>query len=265
MKFLAARFGHRADHRRALLVFGAEVGHGDFELGDHIRVGIDRRVAVAAGVGDVGPVGGDVQRVAGEAVVGVGVIQRALASGVAVGVDADGASVVVGRVRGSVLDAKPGHHLDELGGVASHLDEVLQLFGGQRRRFFARIDRSQQVCRAGDHDRLGGAADLQVHVHIALLTAAEGDAGFLVGFKTRHGDGQFIRANRNGGERIIALTIGGRLAKRTRALIAEPDGSLGDKALRGIGNDTGECCVNGLRGQVCRDRANERECRRKLP
>ena len=97
MKRVAAALGHGTDHTRPLLILGAEVGHGDLELGDHVRVGIHRCRAVAAGVGDVGTVGGDVEGIVGEAVVGVGSIERALIAAVTIAVDTDCLAVYSSR------------------------------------------------------------------------------------------------------------------------------------------------------------------------
>ena len=74
MELLATGLGHGGDEDRPFLVFGAEVRGLNLELLNEIRVRIDRRVAVAAWIGYVGAVGGDVQRVAGQAVIGIGVV-----------------------------------------------------------------------------------------------------------------------------------------------------------------------------------------------
>ena len=81
----------------------------------------------------------------GQAVVRVGVVQRALVAAVAVAVDADGLAVVVGRVRGAVLDAEARHDLDELGRVGAELHEVLQFLGGQAVGVFSGIDRTASI------------------------------------------------------------------------------------------------------------------------
>ena len=69
VEILSARLGHRAHHRRTLLVLGGEVRRHHLELLDHVGVGVHRGVAIAARVGDVSAVRGDVQRIAGQAVV----------------------------------------------------------------------------------------------------------------------------------------------------------------------------------------------------
>ena len=154
VKILAARFGHRRDHRRTFLVLGAEVRHLHLELRDHVRVRIHRRIAVAARIRNVRAIRRDIQRVAGQPVVGVGGVQRALAAGIAVGVDADRLPGVVRLVRRPVGDAEARHDLDELGRVAAHLNEILQLLLVDDVRLLRRIHRRDCVDRSGDLDRL---------------------------------------------------------------------------------------------------------------
>ena len=125
VEFAAARLGDAANDHRALLVLSAEIPSQDLEFGYHIRVGIDRGIAVAARVGNVRAVRGDVQRVAGQSVVRIGTVQRAHAASVAIGVDADHFARVVRRVAGAMADAKSRHDLDVLGGVAADLDVIL--------------------------------------------------------------------------------------------------------------------------------------------
>ena len=65
---------------------------------NEIGVGVDGCVAVATRIGYVGAVCDDVQRVARQAIVGIGVVQRALAAGVPVGVYAYDLAGIVGLV-----------------------------------------------------------------------------------------------------------------------------------------------------------------------
>ena len=98
MKILAAGLGHRSDHRRTLLVRSVEIRHLHLDLGDHVGVGIHRRIAVTSRVGHVRAIRGDVQGVGGQTVIGVSPVQRALAAGIAVTINANGLAVVVGSV-----------------------------------------------------------------------------------------------------------------------------------------------------------------------
>ncbi len=142
VEILAAGLRDRTDYRGTLLIFSAEIRHLHLELGDHVRIRIHRRVAIAARVGDVRAIRRDVQRVGGQAVVRVGVIQRTLAACIAVAIDADGLATVIRLVRRAIRDAETRHDLDELGRVAADLHEVLEFLGGERGRFFAGIHRS---------------------------------------------------------------------------------------------------------------------------
>ena len=74
MEILAAPLGHRADNSRTLLVFGAEVRHSDLKLGDHGRIRIHRRGAVAARIGHMRAIRRNVERVSWQPVVGIGAV-----------------------------------------------------------------------------------------------------------------------------------------------------------------------------------------------
>src|SRR5262249_36293132 len=64
------------NQNRSFLVLGAEVRGEHPELLKKIRVRVHRGIAVAARIGYVRTVRGDVQRVTGETVISVGVVQR---------------------------------------------------------------------------------------------------------------------------------------------------------------------------------------------
>ena len=61
MELLAARFADRADDHRPLGLVGAEIRRHDFQFRGHVRVGIHRLTAVAAGVNDVRAIRSDVE------------------------------------------------------------------------------------------------------------------------------------------------------------------------------------------------------------
>src|SRR5260370_40736860 len=101
MEILGASVGNRTDRAGPLLVFRVEVRHADFELGDHFRIRIDGSGAVAAGVGNVGAVGGDVERVSRQAILEIGAVEGALIGAVADAVGPDSRADVTGRLRSS--------------------------------------------------------------------------------------------------------------------------------------------------------------------
>ena len=82
----------------------------------------------------MGAIRGDVERVAGQPVIGEGVVERTLAAAVPVGVNADDFAGVVCLVRTAILDGKAWHDLDVLGRIAADLRQILQLLRLQRKR-----------------------------------------------------------------------------------------------------------------------------------
>ena len=104
----AAGLADHVDRDRALGMLGAVVRLQHLELADHVRVGVDRRRAVAAGVGGVGAVDDDVEAI-GAGAVAREVADRALLAAVAVAVDADDFAVVAGIVDGPAVAGSTGN------------------------------------------------------------------------------------------------------------------------------------------------------------
>ena len=213
VEVLAARFRDRTDDRRAFLVFRAEVRSQHFELGNHIRVRIHRGGAVATGVGNVRAVRRDVERVARQPVVGVGVVQRALASAVAVAVDADRLARETGLVTGAVRNSEARHDLNEFRRVAADGHKILQFFAGQSGGFFAGVDRHNLVDRARNFDGFRRATHFQSDVDVAFFATAQGDAGQFGPIKAFLFYRQFVRARWNRDERVVAFVVRNRVAQ----------------------------------------------------
>ncbi len=197
MELAAAGLGDRGDERRALLVFRIEVGGENLELLNEIGVGVDRGIAVATRVGNVRAVRGDVKAVVGQTVVGEGSVERALAAGVSVGVDADGLTAVVGLVGGTVLNTEAGNNLDVLGSVGADLSEVLQFLGFESEGFLSRVGGHDRGVLSVDFHGLTGRTDDQRGVDVAIVTAVQLDRIEFVRLKTSCFDGHRVRTNRN--------------------------------------------------------------------
>ena len=195
-------------------------------------------------------IGRDVQRVAGQPVVGVGAVQRTLIASVAVAVDADGLPVVVRRIRGAVGDAEARHHLDVLGGVGAELDEVIEFLGGEAVGILPGIRGNDRSDVPDTSTTFGGVADSQRHVVIQLVAAAERDVALLIAFEALRGHHELVSARRHRREGVIAVGVGQGFALRARLLIAQCQRRAGDHRLRWIGHDSGECSVNGLSRQT---------------
>ena len=246
MKVPAAGLGHRSDHRRTLLVGSVEIRHLHLDLGDHVRVGIHWRIAVAARVGHVRAIRGDIQRVARQTIVGVCGVQRALAAGIAVGIDADGLAVVVGRVVRPVRDAETGHDLDELGGVAANLNKVLQFLTRDEVGFLGAVHRSHFVNFAGDLDSLRSSSYGELGVDIALFATGQGDSRYLKGAETLRLDCQLVFAGRHRCKGEIAIGVGHGVALRTGLRIFQNDFCLRYHGRGLVGHDTRKSSVNAL-------------------
>ena len=100
---LAAGLRHGRDEDRSFLVLGTEVSGQHLEFLQEVRIWVNRSIAVATRVRYVRAVRCDVQRIARQAIVGVGIVQRALAAAVAVGVNANDFARIIRLVRSSVL------------------------------------------------------------------------------------------------------------------------------------------------------------------
>ena len=74
MEITPARFGYCINDDGAFGVLRAEVRSQHLELLDHVRVGVDRRCAVAARVGDVGAIRRDVDRTCASSVGHIGAV-----------------------------------------------------------------------------------------------------------------------------------------------------------------------------------------------
>ncbi|HEX6547006.1 MAG TPA: hypothetical protein VF023_11910, partial [Bryobacteraceae bacterium] len=80
------------------------------------------------------------KELAGRPLISEGIIQRALAAGIAIRVDADRLAGIVLLIRGAAVYRKSRHDLDVLSGIASDLDIILQLLGAERSGLFAGIN-----------------------------------------------------------------------------------------------------------------------------
>src|SRR5262245_34873890 len=138
MKLFAAGFGNGVEHDRAFGIFGAVIGREHFEFGDHVRVNVDRRGAVAARIADVRAVGHDVHRFGARAVARK-IAQGALFAAVAVAVDADGFAVVAGLVVEAGDGGHAGQNFQEFSRAAPDHRKVLHLRAGDGGAFFAAV------------------------------------------------------------------------------------------------------------------------------
>ena len=172
MEIRAAGLGDDVDHDRPLGVIGRKVRGKDLHLGNHVLVGGDRhRIAVRARIEGVTAVHGHVHRLT----VDVFVIQRA------VQVQTDRLPVVCLRVHAPV-GAHDGarHHVHNLGGVAAHQGELLQVGGRDGVRFLARLHLRQLGSAAQHFNRFAGSPYFERNAHGAVVASGQGDAGCTV-------------------------------------------------------------------------------------
>src|SRR2546430_829357 len=204
------------DENGPLLVFSAEIRRQHLELLDEIRVGVDRCIAVTSRIGNVRAVLRDVQGVYGQTVIGVGGVERTLAAGIPVGIDANRLPVVVRLVLCAVANAEARHNFDVLGGVASDLSEVRQFFGCQRKRLLARVDSYYCGVLSVDLDGLIGVANGKRHVDVALFAATQADTTRLVRLEAGRLHRQGVRSDGDRRERKVPFSICHRVGLRAR-------------------------------------------------
>jgi len=106
-----SRLRHRRDEDRPFLVFSTEIRSENLKLLEEVRVGVDRRVAVAARIGTCAPSAVMSSTLAGNPFVGKGIVQWTLTAGIAVGIDTNRRAIVVRLVRRAVGTPKPGTSL----------------------------------------------------------------------------------------------------------------------------------------------------------
>ena len=244
----AAGLGNGTDHRGTLGVLRAEVRREDLELLDHVGVGVHRRGAVAAGIGNVRAISSDVGRVGRKSVHREGVVQSALAAAIAVAVDANHLTGEIGSVfHTRAGNRHAGQDLDELRSATADNREILKLFGGQHRRLFARVHRRDLFHRRRHFHFLAGGTNLQHNVvQVPLVGSRKGDARALPLNESWRLDRYRISACRNGSNGEIAVGVGLRLAEVAGRLVLQGHDGVGHNRLRRIGDSAGQCARNGL-------------------
>src|SRR6266496_1504731 len=215
MELRSARLGHGSDQRWPLLVLCAEIRSEDLELLQEIGVRVHRSRTVASRIRNVGAIGHDIQRVVLKAVVGEVVVQRALAAGISVGVDAYGLPAIACLVssHGRGVNAESGSDLYVLSGIAADLGEVLQFLGREGKRLFAGVHRGNRKILRAYFYRLGGAGEYQTRIDIAPFASAHADLVCLVGLEALGLDSKNIGTHRHGSKSIVAFTIANGFAQ----------------------------------------------------
>jgi hypothetical protein len=261
-KVSPAGLGHHVDGRRALGVFGAEVGLEDLELLHHVRIGVHRGRAVAARVGPVRAVDDDVERVALRAVARV-VAQRALLAALAVAVDADDLAVEPRRAVAAAKRHHAGQDLQKLGGASADDGEVLNLLAGDGRALLTRRDR-RQLGDGGDSDLLGDTRHAQLErCEVADLAQAHDDALGLDGLETAQLGLHRVGAGLNGGKHEVARVVAHRRALVARQLVDERDGDAGQHGVAAVDDGAAQLAGQGLSTCGCghrQDQENDKNC-----
>ena len=255
-EFPATGLADRVDRDRALGVLRRVVRLQNLELSDHVGIGVHRRCAVTAGVGGMGAVDDDVERV------DAGAVAREIADGallatIAVAVDPDDLAVEPGTVAGPVRGRRhAGQQLEQLGrGPADHR-HVLNLFRRQARALLAGIERGD-LGPGDDRHRFAQGPHLQPDAgDRTALAQAELDVGRFPGIEVLQLDLDGVGARRNRREHENSFRVRRRSLNGSRGLIGQDDIGAGKRAPLVVSHEAGDRPGKALR-TACR--AGERQ------